>query len=275
MAAKIHHLNCGSMCPAGGKLITGEGGFTGAEVVCHCLLIETGDSLVLIETGVGSADMEHLARRMGLMFTAVLRPRSRPNETAIARVKALGHDPADVRHIACTHLDLDHAGGLPDFPWADVHVFEPELNAALNPGWDEKLRYRRGHFEHGPKWTKYTTGGDTWNGFESIRVMPDVDEEILLIPLTGHSRGHCAIAVRDGDGWLLHCGDAYFNHGQVETPPHCPPMILAFQKLMAADGKARQRNLERLQELARTKSDEVRLICAHDPADLRKEQAAA
>ena len=24
----IHHLNCGTLCPYGGKLITGEGGFS-------------------------------------------------------------------------------------------------------------------------------------------------------------------------------------------------------------------------------------------------------
>ena len=28
----------------------------------------------------------------------------------------------DVRHILVTHLDFDHAGGLPDFPDAVVHV---------------------------------------------------------------------------------------------------------------------------------------------------------
>ncbi|WP_373317754.1 MBL fold metallo-hydrolase [Planotetraspora silvatica] len=28
----------------------------------------------------------------------------------------MGYDPADVRHIVVTHLDVDHCGGLPDFP---------------------------------------------------------------------------------------------------------------------------------------------------------------
>lgn len=45
----------------------------------------------------------------------------------------------DVRHIVLTHLDLDHAGGLPDFPHAKVHVHateprRPAPNCALDRG---------------------------------------------------------------------------------------------------------------------------------------------
>src|SRR5688572_18789462 len=130
---KIHHLSCGSLCPFGGKLVSGTGGFTGAEIVCHCLLVETADSLVLVDTGMGLDDMRHPYRRLGVPFTAAFRVQSDPAATAIEQIRALGHDPADVRHIACTHLDLDHAGGLPDFPDAEVHVFAPELEAAVKP----------------------------------------------------------------------------------------------------------------------------------------------
>ncbi len=37
-------------------------------------------------------------------------------------MKRLGYSINDVRHIILTHLDLDHAGGLHDFPNAAVHV---------------------------------------------------------------------------------------------------------------------------------------------------------
>ena len=73
---------------------------------------------------------------------------------------------------------------------------------------------------------------------------------MALIPLLGHSRGHTGIAVNSGDGWLLHCGDAYFNRGQVETPPSCPPVLTVFQRLLASDQAARAANTERLRELA-------------------------
>ena len=87
----------------------------------------------------------------------------------------------------------------------------PEYEAAVRPSLRDRARYPKCHFDHGPKWPTHNVDGDAWFGFESICVLPGIDPEILLIPLVGHSRWHAGIAVRDGDGWLLHCGDAYFN----------------------------------------------------------------
>jgi glyoxylase-like metal-dependent hydrolase (beta-lactamase superfamily II) len=271
---KIHHLNCGTLCPYGGRLVSGEGGFGGAHMVCHCLLIEAGDQLVLVDTGFGADDAAHPYRRLGVPFTLAFRPQNDVGETAAQRIRVLGLDPADVRHIVCTHLDLDHAGGLPDFPDAEVHAFAPEKDAALNPSLRERARYPQCHFEHGPKWVEHDVDGDRWNGFESIRVLPGVDPEVLMIPLVGHSRGHTGIAVRSGDGWLLHCGDAYFHRGQLEPEPHCPPALRAFQSVMADNRDARLKNEQRLNRLARERGDEVRLFCAHDPVELEHLAAA-
>jgi glyoxylase-like metal-dependent hydrolase (beta-lactamase superfamily II) len=268
----IHHLNCGTLCPAGGRLVSGEGGLTGARIVCHCLLIETGDSLVLIDTGFGVDDAAHPYRRLGPPFVVGLGAKPRHRDTAIEQIRGLGLDPADVRRIACTHLDLDHAGGLPDFPDAEVHVFRPERDAAENPKLRERPRYPRSHIAHGPKWVTHENGGDRWFGFESIRVMEGVGTEIALIPLPGHSRGHSAIAIRDGDGWLLHCGDAYFHRNEIADPPSCPPALRFFQLAMASDNDARTRNRDRLQQLAASHGDEVRLFCAHDEAELARAQ---
>ncbi|MGI9020225.1 MAG: MBL fold metallo-hydrolase [Solirubrobacterales bacterium] len=266
---RIHHLNCGTLCPLGGRWVSGTGGLGPTDIICHSLLIEASDQLVLVETGFGTDDAAHPYRRLGVPFNLALRPKPRHEETAIERVRALGLDPADVRHIAVTHLDLDHAGGLPDFPDAEVHVFGPEQRAALAPKLRERSRYRPSHFAHGPKWVPYESGGDSWFGFESVRVMEGVGAEIALIPLEGHSRGHCAIALRDGEGWLLHCGDAYFHHDEIADPPSCPPALRAFQVAMASDNGERKRNAGRLRDLAREHGAEVRLLCAHDPHDLR------
>jgi glyoxylase-like metal-dependent hydrolase (beta-lactamase superfamily II) len=266
----IHHLNCGTLCPYGGKLVSGEGGWTGARIVCHCLLIEAGGALVLVDTGMGLEDHRHPYRRLGAPFTAAFRPSRDGSEAAVEQVRRLGFDPADVRHVVCTHLDLDHAGGLPDFPLAEVHTFRPEYEAAIRPSLRERSRYPRCHFAHGPKWHTHDAGGDAWFGFESLRLLPEIEPEIVMIPLVGHSHGHTGIAVRDGDRWLLHCGDAYFNRHEVETPRSCPPGLARFQKLMAVDAAARVANQKRLQELVRAHGDEVRLFCSHDPVELER-----
>jgi glyoxylase-like metal-dependent hydrolase (beta-lactamase superfamily II) len=263
------------MCPHGARLLAGAGGLlASARLVCHCLLIEGAEGLVLIDTGFGLEDTRN-PRQLGRPFTAVVRPRVDAAETAISQIRELGFEPADVRHIVTTHLDLDHAGGLPDFPDAEVHLLAPELDAAMHPGLRERARYIAAHWAHGPRWCKHDVGGEEWLGFESVRILPGSDAEILLIPLYGHTRGHAGVAIRLPDGWLLHCGDAYFHHGQVQTPAHCPAGLRAFQALNQIDGAARRQNSERLRELAHHHAQDVELICSHDPSTLDRYTGAS
>jgi glyoxylase-like metal-dependent hydrolase (beta-lactamase superfamily II) len=263
--AAVRHLNCGTMCPRGARLLAGRGGLLEpTKLIAHCLLIEAGGSLVLVDTGFGSGDVADPGR-LGQPFRAMVRPQCVDSETAVRQVARLGLDPTDVRDVVVTHLDLDHAGGLGDFPAAQVHVFAPELAAAMDPPRRERTRYRSAQWAHGPKWQEHRVDGDDWFGFESVRLLPDLDVEVALVPLLGHTAGHTGVAVKEDDGWLLHCGDAYFHRGEVLTPPRCPPGLRLFQKLNEHDGEARASNQERLRELAREHGDEVRLICSHDP----------
>jgi glyoxylase-like metal-dependent hydrolase (beta-lactamase superfamily II) len=269
----IHHLSCGTLCPHGARLIAGEGGLlASARLVCHCLLIEGAEGLILVDTGFGLDDARN-PRQLGRMFNALVRPRISDADTAISQIRELGFEPSDVRHIITTHLDLDHAGGLPDFPEAEVHRLGLELQAAMDHGWREGPRYVAAHWAHGPRWVEHAAAGDQWLGFDSVRILPGSDAEILLIPLIGHTHGHTGVAVRRGEGWLLHCGDAYFHHGEIETPPRCPPGLAAFAAFDQVDGAARRQNRDRLRELAARHGGEVELICSHDPATLERSLA--
>jgi len=271
----VHHLACGTMCPHGGRLISGEGSALGkARIICHCLLVEGSDGLVLIDTGFGLDDMRN-TRQLGAIFDTLFRPQAREADTAIEQVRALGHAPEDVRHIVATHLDVDHAGGLPDFPDAQVHVIGRELQAAMKPNWRERERYVAVHWAHGPKWVEHGAEGDDWFGFQSVRVLPGVEPEIVLVPLFGHTRGHTGVAVKQDDRWLLHCGDAFFHRGEMQTPPSCPPVLKVFQGLNSVDNAARRQNSERLRELALREAGQVELFCAHDPVMLERLQAGS
>jgi glyoxylase-like metal-dependent hydrolase (beta-lactamase superfamily II) len=262
------------MCPRGRRLLAGEGGWLEpADVVCHCLLIETDDGLVLLDTGFGVEDTRDLGR-LGPTFK-LMSPQARIEETALKQVAALGFQTGDVKRIVATHLDPDHSGGLPDFPDAEVHVFARELEAAMKPGLRDRPRYIKPHWSHGPHWVQHEVEGDEWFGFDGVRILPGTGAEILLVPLIGHSRGHCGVAIRTGEGWLLHSGDAYFHHGEMATPPHCPPGLRFFQNLNNADRKQRLANQERLRELVSRHGEEVTLICSHDPHELEREQAKA
>ncbi len=249
-AVKVHHLNCATMRPR-----------LSPTMVAHVLLVERAEGLLLVDTGFGTDDLAD-PRRLGKPFQLIVGPVLDPGETAIAQVKALGFAPEDVTDIAVTHLDLDHAGGLGDFPHARVHVHGPELHAATHPTMREKQRYLGAQWAHGPKWEEHAEPGDDWFGFPAVTAIGD---DVLLVPLLGHTRGHAGVAVQAADGhWLLHAGDAFFDGRQVRTPASCNRSLAAFQLLMAVDNKARRANTERLQELVASHSDEVTVFCAHD-----------
>ncbi len=249
------------MCPVGAGLI-------GGAMCCHCLLIEGEDGLILIDSGLGVEDVAN-PRRLGRLFRATVRPRLRIAETALRRIADLGFCVADVRHIVPTHLDLDHAGGLADFPAATVYVFGDELRAAKDPIWRARMRYRPAQLSSVANWDRIEPGGDEWFGFDSVRALPGRRDDVLLIPLPGHSRGHSGVAVRTPEGWLLHCGDVYFHHAEVAPAGGKAPLGLRmFESLVNADRAARLANRERLRALAQSHASEVRLICSHDPADL-------
>jgi len=273
---RVHHLNCATMCPYGARLFNGEGGLLSpGEMVCHCLLIETGEGLALVDTGLGTGDIADPSR-LGAWFAFVTRPRFDREETALHQVERLGFRADDVRHIVVTHLDLDHAGGLPDFPRAKVHVYAPEHAAAMaRRTLAERSRYRPAHWKHGPSWVLHELAGERWFGFEAVRQVTGLPPEVLIVPLIGHTRGHAAIAVQAGDGWLLHGGDAYFHRGELDPErPTCPPGLALFQRAAAVDDRLRRENQARLRELARGHR-EIRVFSAHDPVELEAARRAS
>lgn len=265
---RIHHLNTGTMCPIGRRLVNGTGSlFQRARMVCHCLLAETNDGLALVDTGIGLDDIAS-PMRLGRKWVRQCKPLLDPAETAVRQVKALGFSPDDVRHVLLTHLDRDHAGGVPDFPRAKVHVHRREYDMAvagrIAP---PKGRYITGQWQHGPDWNFYSEGGEDWFGFKGVRALGDREAEVLMIPLPGHTLGHCGIAVRGRDKWVLHAGDAYFFHGELDPSPRMPFVLGMFQRRGDMDRERRLANLTRLRALKAAHGAEVEIVNSHDPVD--------
>jgi glyoxylase-like metal-dependent hydrolase (beta-lactamase superfamily II) len=265
---RIHHLNTGTMCPIGRRLVNGTGSiFQRARMVCHCLLAETDDGLALVDTGIGLDDIAS-PMRLGPKWVRQCKPRLDPAETAVEQVKALGFSADDVRHVLLTHLDRDHAGGVPDFPKAKVHVHRTEYDMAVAGRIvPPKGRYIAGQWQHGPDWNFYGEGGEDWFGFAGVRALGDREPDVLMIPLPGHTLGHCGIAVRGKGKWLLHAGDAYFFHGELEPAPRMPFVLGMFQRRADMDRKRRLANLARLRALKAAHGAEVEIVNSHDPVD--------
>lgn len=257
---KIHHLNCGTMHPPG------------ADLVCHVLLIETPNGLALVDSGFGTADITNPQARIGpaRFFT---RPTLDPSETAIAQVRSLGFDPTDVRDIVVTHFDADHIGGLSDFPQARVHTTAAEVLAAITePSRRERIRYHKAQWAHGPQIVEHVPDGDLWQGFAAAKPLEEIDRDVVLVSLPGHTRGHAAVAVNDGRRWLLHAGDAFYHPATIGGPGSAPLALRLMERVVATAPQQVRDNHARLTELRSRQEPDLLVVCAHDPSLLAAAQ---
>jgi glyoxylase-like metal-dependent hydrolase (beta-lactamase superfamily II) len=247
---RIHHINCGTLVVP-----------NYSTVVCHCLLLEDGGQLALVDTGIGLLDVHNPVERLGQSLIDAAGFQFHEADTAVRRIEELGFRVEDVRHIVLTHLDPDHAGGLADFPRAQVHVSEEEHAQAMSGHW----RYVPGQFAHAPHWKMYSPSPERWYGMEARSVELGFDAEVLLIPLFGHTLGHCGVAVQQGNRWLLHAGDAYYLRVELTQDDHPVSQLAAAR----ADNDAQRReSLEHLRRLVRDHADEIDVFGYHDIAEL-------
>jgi glyoxylase-like metal-dependent hydrolase (beta-lactamase superfamily II) len=269
---RIHHLSCGTMCPAPNALFhRRETPKDARQLVCHCLLIETArDGLVLVDTGLDQADLASSREQIPLFFRMLNRPQLSPARAAVTQLKALGFSPTDVQHIVLTHLDFDHAGGIWDFPWATIHVMRQEYHASREAaGFIGRRRYRPMRRDAGVRWQFYDAPrGEPWFGFDAVRALAGLPPELLLVPLPGHTVGHAGVAVQGPNSWLLHAGDAYFDILEMQPGhPDCVAGRRFYQWMMEADRSKRLQNQERLRDLIHGHGEAVRVFCSHDAVE--------
>lgn len=272
---RVHHLNCISTCPLGGKLMDAgpESVLQRGHLTNHCLLIENDRELILVDTGLGLRDVKNPRSRLSRFFLNMVSPEFREEMTAIRQIERMGFDPRDVRHILLTHLDFDHAGGLDDFPEAQVHMLQEEYDAAAaQKTWLDRQRFRPQQWSTRKNWRFYSPGeGQSWFGFDRVIGMAGVHSDIAMIPLKGHTFGHCGVAVHNGKKWMFNTGDAYFFHGEMDLlRPCCTPGLTFYQNMMDKDKKLRLWNQERLRHLKRNNSSEVEIFCAHDVLEFER-----
>jgi glyoxylase-like metal-dependent hydrolase (beta-lactamase superfamily II) len=160
------------------------------RMATNCLLVETGDDLVLVDTGIGDKNDARFAEQFGLEPGAVRLPE------AILRV---GFEPGDVTHVLLTHLHFDHcgwntreAGGrlVPTFPRARYWLERGEVDHARNPNERDRASY----------------DGRNWEPLFDAGVVELFDDEgspaagVRAVKAPGHNRDMCLALVEGGAG---------------------------------------------------------------------------
>jgi glyoxylase-like metal-dependent hydrolase (beta-lactamase superfamily II) len=238
----------------------------GTQSISYCLLVETNAGLLLVDSGFGVQDYTQPTMFTRLFMLSLGMPRA-IEETAISQVMKLGYSNDDVKHIVVTHLHSDHAGGLRDFPNAQVHVHVLEYEAVQSPQGFKERFYDASQWAHGPRWVVHDEqeSGD-WFGFKNSKVQDGLIPDIRLIPLHGHTRGHCGVAIQTATGWLLHCGDATYPFYIANEPaePFKPLPFYVMSPPKWLEKSLIGENTAQLMELHTKHAEDIQLICSND-----------
>ena len=92
----IHHINCGTWVVP-----------SYPTVVCHCLLLQDGPRLAIVDTGIGLQDVRHPVERLGQPLIDMAGFQFNESDTAVRRIETAGFSPGEVRDVVLTHSDPD------------------------------------------------------------------------------------------------------------------------------------------------------------------------
>lgn len=247
---QIYHLNCVKIATPINDNVCG-----------HCLLVHENDKLILIDTGIGLLDTLKPTERIGQELIDIVGYRFDENQTAVRQIEELGFDPENVTDCIISHLDNDHIGGLADFPKATVHVSIEELDNFNS----DNPRYLKLPLSHNPTIKTYAASDLDWFGFEARKVMVDIETEIFLVPLFGHTMGQCGVALKTDNKWLFYIADAYYMRVELTDEQH-PVNQLA--KMRADDNDLRMATLAKIRQLVND-HPEIEVFGYHDIEEFR------
>ena len=184
------------------------------DMALRGMLIKTGDSNILVDTGVGHKMSDKLNKIFAIDFTSF------SLEESLKKYKLSVDDISDV---ILTHLHFDHTGGatkkndkseiIPTFPNANYYVQKKQYDWALNPSERDKASY---FLEN------YVPLFDN-----EVLTFVEGDKEILpgisVISINGHTPGQQLVKISSDEQTILYCGDL------IPTAAHIPlPWIMSY-----------------------------------------------
>lgn len=146
-----------------------------------------------------------------------------PEDEVVPQLRSRGIEPEQIRRVVLSHLHTDHVGGLDAFGHAEVIVPRREWERAT--GLAGRVRgYLPQHWPRGLEPTLVDFDGGPVGPFGSSFDVAG-DGRLLLVPTPGHTSGHAALLVLDGErSWLL-VGDMAHTAAELE---HVAPSVAAW-----------------------------------------------
>lgn len=185
------------------------------RMATNCVLVESGDDLVLVDSGIGDKNDEKFRRMFGMEEGAERLPES---------IRRAGFEVGDVTHVVLSHLHFDHCGWntreeggrvVPTFPKARYWLERGEVDHARNPNERDRASYD-------PR---------NWEPLFDAGVVELFDDEaapaagVRAVKAAGHNRDMCVVLFEGGPGEET----AVFWADLVPTASHLPyPWIMGY-----------------------------------------------
>ena len=183
-------------------------------------LIDTGDEVILIDTGIPSGTPEEAPDENSLVYTG------KDICTYMEALANLGYQPEQVTKILLTHKHSDHSGELKSFPNAKIYINEEECSADELQGINNIIP------------VKFTDGA-YYNFPESQKIA----DGIYFIKAKGHTNGNSlVVAENDGLFYMFQADITYVDEALYENK-----LSVVFDDLPAA-----RETLDRVREFVRS-----------------------
>ena len=163
----------------------------------RCLLLDNGNDVVLIETGIGNKNNQKFID----MFC--IAQSSFPLKDGL---KKHGYDLEDITHVILTHLHFDHAGGatyfdgidiIPTFPNAEYIISETNWNSGINPNPKDRASYLVENFR------PIEARGQLRFVKDNAQIMDTIEG----LAFYGHTTGQQLIKITVDNDSLIFCSD--------------------------------------------------------------------
>jgi len=182
-------------------------------------LIDTGDEVILVDTGLPAGTPEEVPDEKSPLFTG------HDESSYMDAFRALGYLPEQVTKILLTHKHADHSGELRSFPNAKIYVGADEAGVEELKGIDNLVPVTY-------------TDGPYYNFPESQKIA----EGITFIKAKGHTYGNSlVIAQSDGLFFMFEADITYVDEALYENK-----LSVVYDDLPAA-----RETLDRVREFVR------------------------
>lgn len=174
------------------------------------------------------------------------------DEQVLNRLKKLGIYPRDIKYLICSHLHIDHAGGLEDFPESEILVSDAELTNVAKLYFLNQLShpYVRADVE---AWIRI---GLKWRLIDNKETIIDFLDGVHILSFgSGHSFGMLGLLIELANtGNIIITSDAIYCKENAGPPIRLPGIIY--------DPEGYRRTLNKILEIA--KKYNAKLWYGHD-----------